>query len=85
MRRPVRALLSTGSKRMYDDFHRAIEQLQTLTGQDRNYALTWLIAWSVLLIVRYIITGAVVFALGRRIINAFTVVMAASHAPRESR
>ena len=58
---------------MYDDFRRALEELQKLTGKDRQYAQLWLVVWGVLFLARYVITGIVVFALGRRIIGAFAV------------
>lgn len=58
---------------MLDDFRKALEELQKLpaNSQERQYAITWLIVWTLLFLMRYVITGIVVFALGRRIINAF--------------
>ncbi len=60
---------------MYDDFRRAIEDLSKLSETDRQYATLWLVLWCVLVIVRYAITGVVVFAIGRRIVGAFAMAL----------
>ncbi len=58
---------------MYDDFRQALDHLQKLSDKDRSYATTWLVVWCMLFLVRYVVTGIVVFAIGRRIIGAFAV------------
>ncbi len=70
---------------MYDDFHKAVEDLSKLSDKDRTYATTWLVVWCVLFILRYAITGVVVFALGRRIIAAFAVALKESQQKENSR
>lgn len=60
---------------MYDDFQKILEQLRTLTGDERSAMMTWVIVEGLLMLARYIVTGIVVFVLGRRIINAFAFSM----------
>jgi len=67
---------------MYDDFLKALQDLQKLSGQERQYAITWLVFWCLLLLVRYVITGLVVYLLGRRLISAFAVALTSAQRPR---
>ncbi len=67
---------------MYDDFRRAIEDLSKLADKDRQYATLWLVLWCLLAILRYAVTGVVVFAIGRRIVGAFAMALKESQ-PRE--
>ena len=60
---------------MYDDFRKAIEDLAKLSDKDRQYATVWLAVWGVLFMVRYAITGIVVFALGRRSFGAVAMAL----------
>jgi hypothetical protein len=60
---------------MYDDFQKILEELRKLTGDERTAMTTWLVIEGLLMVVRYVLTGIVVFVLGRRIINAFAYSM----------
>jgi hypothetical protein len=60
---------------MYDDFVKVLEELRKLTGDERSAMTTWLVIEGLLLILRYVLTGVVVFLLGRRMINAFAYSM----------
>jgi hypothetical protein len=70
---------------MYDDFRHAIQDHQKMTGKDHDYAVTWLVVYCVLFILRYVVTGVVVFALGRRIIAAFAVAIKESQSKENAR
>ena len=60
---------------MYDDFQKILEELRKLTGDERSAMTTWFVIQGLLMLARYIITGVVVFFIGRRIINAFAFSM----------
>ena len=60
---------------MYDDFQKTLEHLRSLTGDERSAMTTWVVIEGLLMLARYIVTGIVVFVLGRRIINAFAFSM----------
>jgi hypothetical protein len=60
---------------MYDDFRKILEHLRTLTGDEHSAMVTWTVIEGLLMLARYVITGIVVFMLGRRIINAFAYSM----------
>ena len=55
---------------MYDDFQKVLEELRKLTGDEKSAMTTWVVVEGLLMLARYIVTGVVVFVLGRRIINA---------------
>ncbi|CAN5490540.1 hypothetical protein BH10PLA1_BH10PLA1_20580 [soil metagenome] len=67
---------------MYDDFRKALEDLDKLHGQDRQYAIVWLTTWCLLLFFRYALTALVVYALGRRLIGAFAVALSVAQRRR---
>jgi hypothetical protein len=60
---------------MYDDFQKTLEHLRTLSDTERAGMTTWVVVEGLLMLARYIVTGIVVFVLGRRIINAFAFSM----------
>jgi hypothetical protein len=60
---------------MYEEFVKTLEELRKLTGDERSAMTTWFVIEGLLLLLRYLITGAVVFLLGRRIVNAFAFSM----------
>ena len=60
---------------MYDDFQKILEELRKLTGDERSAMTTWFVIAGLLLVIRYVVTGLIVFFLGRRIINAFAYSM----------
>jgi hypothetical protein len=60
---------------MYEDFVKTLEELRKLTGDDRSAMTTWFVIEGLLMVLRYVITGVVVFLLGRRIVNAFAFSM----------
>ena len=60
---------------MYDDFQKTLEHLRTLTGDEHAAMTTWVVVEGLLMLARYVVTGIVVFLLGRRIINAFAYSM----------
>jgi hypothetical protein len=64
---------------MLDEFHKALQELHDMTGQQHTYAVTWLVFYYLLMMVRAIVTGLVVFLLGQRIINAFAFALRDTH------
>jgi hypothetical protein len=55
---------------MLDQFNQVLEKISKLPEGDKETMQTWLIVTCVMSVVYYLVVGAVVWALGRRIVQA---------------
>ncbi len=55
---------------MFDEFNKIIEAIGRLPEPDRATAQTAFVTWCVAQVVYYLVAGVVVWALGRRIVQA---------------
>ena len=55
---------------MFNDFHKIIQEIQTLPPADKTTAETAFVAWCVAKVVYYLVAGFIAWSLGRRLIQA---------------
>jgi flagellar biosynthesis/type III secretory pathway M-ring protein FliF/YscJ len=55
---------------MFDDFHKIIEEIRLLPDAEKAAAQTAFVTWCIMSVVYYVVAGIVVWALGRRLIQA---------------